>query len=266
MIGQFVITMREGFEATLLVAVLVAYLRRSNRIDEIRYAYLGSLIALLSGIIVAFFILTLFGGLKGTQKEIFESLASYLAVAVLTYMILWMAGEKIKEEIEYKARRKFQWGIAIVAFIFVVREVIETILFLTPFVSRDAFGTLLGGLAGLGFAILLSIAIFRVEFRISIRKFFYVTSIFLAFIASGILGYGTHELVEVAEGYGYESWLFEKAYNLGLTADNPLHHKGIVGGVFSVLFGYSASMEWIRVFLQFGYLSIMLALILKKYR
>jgi len=266
MIGQFVITLREGFEATLLVAVLVAYLRRSNRIDEIRYAYIGSLIALFSGIVAAFFILTLFGGLKGTQKEIFESLASYLAVAVLTYMILWMAGERIKEEIESRAKRKFAWGIATIAFIFVVREVIETILFLTPFVSRDAFGTLLGGLAGLASAILLSIAIFRIEFRISIRKFFYVTSIFLAFIASGILGYGTHELVEVAEGYGYESWLFEKAYDLGFTSENPLHHKGMVGGIFSVIFGYSASMEWLRVFLQFSYLLIMLVLIFRKYK
>ncbi len=265
MLGQFVIALREGLEAVLLVAVLIAYLKRSGRAGEIPYAYYGAIAALLIGFAAAYGAIAVYGGLEEEQKVIFEALASYLAVAVLTYMILWMAGKNVREEVESKAKKKFVWGIALISFVFVVREVVETVLFLTPFAARDLYGTVLGAIAGIGLAALLSIAIVKLEYKLSLRKFFYVTSILLTFIASGLVGYGTHELVEFLEEKGYESWLFEEAYSLGLDESNPLHHKGIVGGIFAVLFGYSASMEWIRVFVQFGYLLVFLAAVNLKY-
>ncbi len=266
MIGQFVITLREGFEAILLVTIVIAYLKRSGRLDEVKYAYYGAFTALISGFIIATLVLTLYGGLKGEQKELFEGIASYLAVGVLTYMILWMAGKDIRGEIENKAKEKFAWGVAFITFIFVVREVIETVLFLTPFMTLDTTGTIIGGASGLLVSFILSLAIVRFEYRVSLKRFFYITSILLAFIASGLIGYGTHELVEVLESYGYEPWFFEKAYDLGLSETNIFHHKGIVGSVFSVLFGYSASMEYVRVFLQFGYLATILSMIYQSYR
>lgn len=152
-----------------------------------------------------------------------------------------------------------------ISFVFVVREVFETVLFLTPFAARDLHGTVLGAVGGISLAALMSFAIIKLEYKLSLRRFFYVTSVLLTFIASGLVGYGTHELVEFLEEKGYESWLFEKAYDLGFDESSPLHHKGIVGGVFAVLFGYSASMEWIRVFAQFGYLLVFLAAVNLKY-
>ncbi|MBE8540048.1 FTR1 family protein [Geoglobus acetivorans] len=266
MMGQFVITLREGFEAVLLVAILVAYLRRSGRAGEIKFAYYGALGAIVAGAIIAAGVLKIYGGLQGDGKELFEGLAAYLAVAVLTYMIIWMTGKDVKRDIESRAEKKFAWGIALIAFIFVVREVIETVLFLTPFAAQNAVETATGATLGIATSLALSIAILRFEYRLSLRKFFYVTGVLLAFIASGLLGYGTHELIEVAEESGYESWLFEKAYDLGIDATNLLHHKGAVGSIFAVLFGYSASMEYLRVFLQFGYLGLTLLLITRKFR
>lgn len=265
MMGQFVITLREGFEAALLVAILVAYLRRSGKTAEIKYAYAGTLIALVLGLLAAFGVIATVGALEEEQKALFEGTASYLAVAVLTYMIVWMSGKNVKEEIESKASSRIRWGIAAIAFVFVVREVFETVLFLTPYVTQDALGTLTGTIAGLAAALILSLAIFRLEYRMDIKKFFYVTGILLAFIASGLAGYGTHELIEFAEEEGYDSWLFEKAYTLGIDSSNPLHHKGAIGSILAVMFGYSASMEWLRVFVQFGYLFTALLLIQRKY-
>ncbi len=266
MIGQFVITLREGFEAILLVVIVIAYLKKTGRAGDLKYAYYGALTALIAGFVIAFGVLSFYGGLEGEQKELFEGIASYLAVGVLTYMILWMAGKDIKGEIETKTSQRFGWGIALVTFIFVVREVIETVLFLTPFVAQDVTATAVGASAGIAVSLVLSLAILRFEYRLSLRKFFYITSILLAFIASGLVGYGTHELIEVAESRGYESWLFDKAYDLGIDESNPLHNKGIIGSIFSVLIGYSASMEYLRVFLQFGYMAVTLGLIHLSYR
>ncbi len=261
MIGQFVITLREGFEAILLVAILIAYLRKTGRAGDIRYVYYGVAAALLSGIITAFGIMMIYGGLSGEGKQIFEGVAAFLAAGVLTYMILWMAGNDVKKEIESKTQKAFGWGIVLIAFIFVVREVIETILFLTPFVTQNLMETALGAISGIAVALGLSLGIFRFEYRLSLRKFFYITSIMLAFIASGLIGYGTHEFIEVLEERGYEPWFFEKAYDLGIDKTNPLHHKNAIGGIFSVLIGYSASMEYLRVFLQFGYLAAAILMI-----
>ncbi len=266
MMGQLVITLREGFEAVLLVAILVAYLRRSGRAGEVKFAYYGASGAVAVGAAIALAVLNLYGGLQGESKELFEGIASYLAVAVLTYMILWMAGKNVRQDIEHRAEKRFAWGIALVAFVFVVREVIETVLFLTPFAAQDVAGTVGGAALGIAASLVLSTAILRFEYRLSLRKFFYVTSVLLAFIASGLLGYGTHELIEVVEEEGFEPWYLEKAYDLGLDPSNPLHHKGVIGSVLAVMFGYSTSMEWLRVFLQFGYLAVALVLINRKFR
>ncbi len=265
MIGQFVITLREGFEAILLVAILIAYLRKTGRIEDLRYAYYGVVAALLAGAVAALGIMILYGGLSEERKQIFEGVAAFLAAGVLTYMILWMAGRDVRSEIESKTQKAFGWGVTLIAFIFVVREVIETILFLTPFITQSFMETILGAVSGIAVALVLSLGIFRFEYRLSLRKFFYITSIMLAFIASGLIGYGTHEFIEALEERGYESWLFEEAYSLGIDKNNPLHHKNAIGGIFSVLIGYSSSMEYLRVFLQFGYLAAAILMIYLSY-
>ncbi|AIG96988.1 MULTISPECIES: FTR1 family protein [Archaeoglobus] len=265
MMGQMVITLREGFEAALLVAVLVAYLKRSGRTEEVRFAYYGTIAAIAAGFAIATAVIVAYGGLHGEQKELFEGFASYLAVGVLTYMILWMAGKDVRGEVERRAEAKFKWGIALIAFVFVVREVIETVLFLTPFAIAEFTTTVIGASAGAAVAITLAVLILRFEYRMSLRRFFYATSVLLAFIAAGLLGYGTHEFVEVLEEEGFEHPLFEKAYSLGIDESNPLHHKGLIGGILAVMFGYSASMEWVRLILQLGYLAAMLGLIHRSY-
>lgn len=102
--------------------------------------------------------------------------------------------------------------------------------------------------------------------KINIRKFFYFTSIVLILLAGGLAGYGVHELIEYAEDYEINTgWLGESAYILNIPKDSPLLHKGVIGSVFAVMFGYTIKAEWARVIVYFAYLAIMLSLVIWVY-
>ncbi|WP_048147766.1 FTR1 family iron permease [Palaeococcus ferrophilus] len=266
-VGAFLITFREALEAAIIVAIIIAYLRRTGRERQIKDVWIGTALSIGVSALLGIGILKFYGGLG--EKELFEGIASYLAVIVLTSMIYWMAtkGRNIKAEIESKVSQTIA-PLALIGFTFIVvfREGLETVLFLTPFMTQSPGGTLLGLAAGLAGALLLAYLIYGVGMRINLRKFFYYSSILLVFVAAGLAGYGTHELIEWGEEEGFSLGVLEEtAYDLGIPSDSLWHHNGAVGSVFAVLFGYSTSMEWGRVIVQFGYLIVALYLVLRAY-
>jgi len=266
-VGAFLITFREALEAAIIVAIIIAYLRRTNRANQIKDVWIGTALSVGVSVLLGIGILKFYGGLA--EKELFEGIASYLAVIVLTTMTYWMAtkGKDIRAEIESKVSRSIA-PLALIGFTFIVvfREGLETVLFLTPFMTQNLTGTLLGLVAGLTGALVLAYLIYGVGMRIDLRRFFYYSSILLVFVAAGLAGYGTHELIEWAEEEGYSfGVLAVTAYDLGIPSESIWHHKGAIGSVFAVLFGYSVSMEWGRVLVQFGYLITVLYLVLRAY-
>lgn len=267
-VGAFLITFRESLEAAVIVAIIIAYLIKTERRKHVRDVWTGVILSIIVSVLLGGVILKFYGELE--EKELFEGLASYLAVIVLTSMIYWMAtkGKNIKAEIESRVSKSIA-PLALIGFTFIVvfREGLETVLFLTPFMTRDLGGTVLGLLTGLGAALLLAYAIYGIGIKINLRKFFYYSSILLVFVAAGLAGYGTHELIEWGEEEGASLGFFEeKAYDLGIPSDSIWSHKGAVGSIFAVLFGYSTEMEWGRVAVQFGYLIVALYLVLNSYR
>lgn len=267
MIGPFLITFREVLEAAIIVAIIIAYLKRTNRGSQIKDVWTGVGLSVLASVVLGAGILALYGGLE--EKELFEGIASYLAVIVLTSMIYWMAtkGKNIRAEIESKVSKAIN-PLALIGFNFIVvfREGLETVLFLTPFATQDLSGTLAGLLLGAVAALILAYLIYGVGMRINLRTFFYYSSILLVFVAAGLAGYGTHELIEWAEEEGMHlGFIEEPAYNLGIPEESVFHHKGVIGSIFAVLFGYSVKMEWGRVIVQFGYLIVALYLVLRAY-
>lgn len=268
-LAQFVIILRETFEAMLLVGVIIMYLKRTGRERYVKSAYAGALIALISGAIVALIISILYGGVGEGKKELFEGIASLIAVAVLTYMIYWMAikGREIHREVERKLEeRGTGTGIALVSFIFVVREVLETVLFMIPYAARDFSATVLAAIAGIGVSFAITYAIFALGMRFPMRRFFYYTSILLILVAGGLLGYGVHELIEFGEASGAElRFIGKTAFDLGIAESSPLHHKGAIGSIFAVLFGYTTKAEWGRIIAHALYLLIAFPLILRAY-
>ena len=269
MIGQLVITFRESLEALLLVMILVSYLRKAGKERFVKSAIYGAIAALVAGAVIATSVMTVYGGLEEGSKELFEGSASLLAVAVLTYMVYWMAtrGKEIRKDVESRVESsRGSLAIAAAAFVFVVREVIETILFLIPFAARDAIGTTAGAITGVAMALALSYGISAAGMSFNLRRFFYYSSILLILIAGGLAGYGVHELIEYAEGSGVElGWLASPAYDLGIHESSPFHHKGIVGSIFAVLFGYTVKAEWLRLIVHGAYLAVALPAIIRVY-
>ncbi|MFZ8849252.1 MAG: FTR1 family iron permease [Thermoproteota archaeon] len=273
MLGQFVITLREGFEAGLIIGIMIAYLIRTNRNNLVKYVFSGSYLAIILGIIIGAFVFLIYGALSRSFQLLFEALAAYLAVAVLTTVILWMItkGKTIKKEIESKIEISITKGtmfaLASFAFVVVFREALETVLFLTPFILIAFQDTIIGTILGILFALFLSYGIFKLGMKINIRRFFYFTSIIIILLAGGLAGYGTHELIEYLEDSNVQLGFWaEKAYDLKISKDDLLHHKNVIGSIFAVMFGYSVSMEWLRLIVHLTYLSIFIPVTIVVYR
>jgi high-affinity iron transporter len=272
-LGQYLITFREVLEAAFIIAIMLSYLIRTHRNKLVRYVWYGVYLAILTSLSLGAFIWFIYGTLTETSRLLFEALAAFLAVIVLSSMIYWMAikGKYIRQEIEKHIEIVTTKGTIIglisFAFIIVFREGFETILFLTPFLLDDAIPTFIGMIAGMIAAFILSYSIFIAGMRINLRNFFYLTSILLIFLAGGLAGYGVHELLEYYEKTGvHTGWLAEPAYSLNIPEDSLLHHKGIIGSIFAVMFGYSISPEWVRIIVHLIYLAIMLLIIIQVYK
>ncbi len=253
--------------------MILAYLARTARKPLIRYAWYGICLAVASSFALGAVIWFIYGGLSGPAKPLFEGAAALLAVSVLSSMIYWMAskGKELRKEVEKRVKHIVTRGATLTltsfSFIVVFREGLETVLFLTPFLLDDAAGTIVGAFLGIAASLILAYAIFMVGMRIDIRKFFYFTSILLVLLAGGLAGYGAHELVEYSKDIRIElGWLGEYAYELEIPSQSPFHHKGVIGSVFAVMFGYTVEAEWARVIAHITYLALALPLIVWVYR
>jgi len=271
MYAQMLISLREGFEAALLIAIVLIYLKRMNLESYSRHLILGGLAGiLLSGLvgICAFNLYLLF-----EEKELAEAIGAFIAVPLLTSVLYWMAvkGRNLKESIEEDVRTsislKGTFGIFILGFVLVLREGVETVAFLLPLIFSRPYATFIGVTIGSFLAVAISYLIFIAGMKISIRNFFYYTSILIVFVASGILGYGIHELMEYLEEKGVELGLLSmKVYDLGLSSTHILHEENILGSILSVMFGYTSTMKLLRFILQFAYLVMGLLLIIYAYK
>ncbi len=284
-LGQALITWREGLEAALITSIILAYLSRTGRMHLSRYVWYGVYASLGLSVALGVGVWAFYGVLSETVKLLFEGVAAWLAVIVLSSMVIWMAtkGREIKHEIERRVAeaikgeevggrlivqsRKAILSISALSFVIVFREGLETVLFLTPFMLREMEATLTGAGFGLILALLISYGFFVMGMRLNLRRFFYFSSILLVLIAGGLAGYGTHELIEYGEEIGVEmGWLAEKAYTLPISEDNPLHHNNFIGSILAVMIGYTASAEWLRIIVQISYLAIALPLVIRAYR
>ncbi len=204
MLATFLIGLREGLEAALVVGILVAYLSRMGRRDVLPRLWAGVGLAVLLSLVVGA-ILT-FGAytLTTAAQELIGGLLSLLAVAMVTWMVFWMqrAARTLKSSLEGEVDRALAqgglWGIVVIGFVSVVREGLETTLLLWSMVQSfgDAPSALLGALLGLVAAVLLGALLARGAVRLNLRVFFTATSAFLIVVAAGVLAYAVHDLQE----------------------------------------------------------------------
>lgn len=238
MFGNFLIGLREGLEAALIVSILVAYLVKSGRHDLLRRVWAG--VALAVTVSLGFGALLTYGpkGLTWEAQEAIGGTLSIIAVAFVTWMIFWMAGAartisgELRDRVDVAAEAG-KWSLAVVAALAVGREGLETALFLwatTNAASEGGAGStdpLVGAALGIAVAVVLGYLIYRGAVTINLTRFFTWTGAFLVVVAGGVLAYGVHDLQEAGIVPGLDDLMFNVSEQVPPTSWYGTLLKGI---------------------------------------
>jgi high-affinity iron transporter len=194
---SLLITLREGFEAALIVAIVLTYLRRSGRTDGVRAAWAGVGAAIVTSVVLGVGLRVLFDGLEGVARLRAFAAIAFGAAAVLTWMIFWMRKQSrgLKGELEEQIGTALTTGsmiaVAGVTFLAVVREGLETALFLLAATTgATSAQVVVGAVAGLVLAVGLAVLVYLGGRRIPMRTFFTATGVLLIVFAAGLLARG----------------------------------------------------------------------------
>jgi len=259
MFSSFVTLLREGFEVTLLVAIVLAYLVKIERRESVRQVWYGVGAALLVSVAVGGTLFFTAGELEGRPEQIFEGTAMWVAVGFLTYMVLWMRRESrtvaqgIRRGIDSAVERGGSLALVALVFVMVLREGVETALFVfgltrTSEPVQVAFGAALG-IAG---AVALGYAVYAGGKRIDLGTFFKVTGVFLILVAAGLLAHGVAEFEEAG--------LLPAIMPLWDVSSSPvLGEETLVSEVLTAFFGWDPEanllelLAWATYIVAVGY-------------
>ncbi len=260
MLSSLLITLREGLEAALIIGIILAYLARTDNRQGFKSVWIGASLAILVSLIAGAVIYLLAGEFSGQAEEVFEGLAMFVAVGVLTWMIFWMR----KQAVNIKAHLHAQiqsvltsgssLGLVILAFVVVVREGIETVLFLfaaTRVAESPALFTA-GGFLGLAIAIVIGYSIYKGTSRLNLTTFFNVTSLVLILFAAGLLAHGIHEF--------HEAGIIPPAVEHVWDINHILPEKSTFGRFLTAIVGYNGNPSLVEVVTYFTYLALTLGL------
>lgn len=255
MAAAFLVTLREGLEAALIVSIILAYLARTRNYQLFPTVWLGAGVAVVVSLAAGAVLFWTLGQLSGRAEAIFEGVAMFSAVLVLTYMVIWMKRQarNIKAHLEAQLQSALATGsvlaMASLAFIIVVREGIETVLFMFGVVaSTTPTAATIGGLLGLAIAIAIGYAGYKGAKWLNLSTFFNVTGALLILFAAGLLAFGIHEFQEA----GLFPIVVGEVWNINHVLDEG---QGL-GSFLKALFGYNGNPALLEVSFYFGYLAL----------
>jgi high-affinity iron transporter len=239
MLATYLIGLREGLEATLVVSILIAFLVKADRKDRLVQVWAG--VALAVALSVGFGWLLSYTSTSLLQKyehrELFEAVTSVLAVVFVTWMIFWMrrAARSIAGELRGKLQDALAVGsiaVAVMAFLAVVREGLETSLIFYSAVqgAADNSRPLYALLAGIASAVLIGYLMYATAVRINLSVFFTWTGALLILVAAGILKYGVHDFQEANVLPG----LNNLAYDISGVLDPSAWYTALLTGMFNI--------------------------------
>lgn len=204
MVAGIIITIREGLEAFLVVAILIGILAKMGQRGKYKYIWVGSAAAIAVSIVLTYIIQMLSIQFEGTSALVFEVVVASLAITVLTYMVTWMHKQSryLKQQLEKKMSVAVSnnqiWALVLLAFVTILREGIETALFLSAVSSANqGTGLMTGALIGLVIAGIISFLIAKTALRFNLQKFFLITGTFIVVIAGGLAAHVTMALQEL---------------------------------------------------------------------
>jgi len=254
MLANYLIGLREGLEASLVIGILLAYLVKVERRDLMPAVWGGVLAA--ASISIGFGALLTFGpsNLSFQAQEAIGGTLSIVAVGLITWMIFWMArmARTMRAELHAKLDQAVNAGamaVFVVAILAVGREGLETALYL--WVGAQAAQTssvlpLLGAVLGLATSFLVGWAIYRGALRLNLRTFFAWTGVFLIVVAAGVLAYGVHDLQEAGVLPGVN--------NLAFDVSGTIPPSSLIGTVLKGVFNFSPATTWLQAIVWVAYI------------
>jgi len=243
------ITFRETLEAALVIGIVLAYLAKTKNTKYNNIVYVAIAAGIVASIGAAALFNTFAGGFEGTAEQIFEGITMFVGAILLTSMILWMmkqrhVADELRQKISKDIEHHDRLGLFSLAFIAVLREGVETVIFLgaANFVSID--NNIIGGLFGVAVAVVLGYLMFVASVKINIKKFFNISSFLLLLFAAGLVSHGVHEFEEA----GILPPIIEHVWDLNQKAPleeqgiyPSLHEDGTIGSLAKGLFGYNGN-------------------------
>ncbi|MFG3578281.1 iron uptake transporter permease EfeU [Micromonospora chersina] len=241
MFATYLIGLREGLEATLVVSILVAFLVKSQRRDRLPQVWAGVGLAVALSVFFGWLIEYTSTSLlaRSEDRELFEAVTSVAAVVFVTWMIFWMrkAARTIAGELRGKLTEALAVGslaVAGMAFLAVIREGLETALIFYSAAQSAAGGTGAGALlslaGGVATAVVIGFLLYRSALKINLSKFFTWTGALLILVAAGILKYGVHDFQEA----GVLPGLNNQAFDISSALDPNAWYGALLAGMFNI--------------------------------
>ena len=265
MLSTFLIALREGLEAALIIGILVAYLVKTGRNHLLTPLWVGVGLAITASLALGGFLSFTSAELSPRGEEFFAGTTSFLAVGFVTWMIFWMkrAARGLRDELHGKVDSAVGAGslsIAVTAFVAVVREGLETALFIyTNFKTVGAASSAtIGLILGLALAVALGYLIYNRSVKINLSKFFQITGTALVVVAAGVLSYGIHEYQELGWLPGAESFIWD--------VTSWMAKDSILATVLAGSIGFDTTTSWLQFLVAGAYIAVILWLYLKPAR
>ena len=254
--ATFVVTLREAFEAALLLGIVYAYLDKVGARDHYRYVTSGGILGAVASVLLGVGLSVLSGPLLDLGPDVIGTAVVFVAVVLLTWHGWWMRqhARAIKSDVQRRLEQAGAghriWVVGTIAFIGVFREGAETVLFLWGLMTQTSvtgWGGITGGALGIATAAVLGWAIFRGGRHVSLPRFFAVTSVLLLLVAAGLFSTGIGKL----QAFG----LLPSTATLWDTSRVLDDHRG-VGGFLAGLAGYRARPSALEALAYAGYLLV----------
>ena len=254
--------MREGLEASLIVGILVAYIVKTNRKGYLKPLWTGVISAVIASIGLGAFLTFTSVSLSDRGQELFAGVTSFIAVALVTWMVFWMkrTARNLRNELQGKVDAAASAGplaLAGAAFFAVIREGLETSLFVyTNFQTvHDTTSSATGLILGFAVSITLGYLIYKSSIKLNLSKFFTYSGVALIIVAAGVLSYGVHELQEFGILPGPDAF----AWNL----TNWISADSIPGALLAGTIGFDTTTSWLQLFFWVGYLGLVIPIYVK---
>lgn len=261
--AAFLVMLREGVEAAIIVALLLGYLHRIDRRSDTRWVWAGTVAAALVSVAVGIVLWNTVGGLEGSAEQLTEGLVAFLAAGLLTWMIFWMGqrarsmSSRLHGQVDAALAAGGATALAMIAFVAVLREGIESALFIisTTVGSDASVWQLIGGLVGLLVAAAIGSAFYLGSSSIDLRAFFRLTGVLVVLFAAGLISKGVHEFQEA----GLVPVINEHVWDIGVF--DPA--ESTVGAFLGSLFGWTPRPSLLMAIAYVAYLVPVLAVYLR---